>query len=84
MKLGKSGSEIWEMLVQVYGKNAMKKTPVYKWIKLFSEGREQVTDKERVRRPVMSQTDEIIAKSYQIVWSNWWLLWGPYLSLIHI
>ena len=24
VKLGKSGTEIWEMLVQVYGKNAMK------------------------------------------------------------
>jgi hypothetical protein len=29
-KLGKSGSEIKEMLVQVYGDNAMKKTAVYK------------------------------------------------------
>jgi hypothetical protein len=28
VKLGKSGSEIKEMLVQVYGDNAMKKTAV--------------------------------------------------------
>jgi len=33
------------MLVQVYGDNAMKKTAVYKWMKLFSEGRESVTAK---------------------------------------
>ena len=29
VKLGKSGKEIREMLVQVYGDNAMKKTAVY-------------------------------------------------------
>jgi hypothetical protein len=33
-KLGKSGSEIREMLLQVYG-NAMKKTTVYKWVTRF-------------------------------------------------
>jgi hypothetical protein len=31
VKLGKSGSKIREMLVQVYGDNAMKKRAVYKW-----------------------------------------------------
>ena len=40
VKLGKSGNKIREMLVQVYGDNAMKKTAVYKWVKRFSEGRE--------------------------------------------
>jgi len=34
------------MLVQVYGDSAVKKTAVYKWVKLFSEGRESVIDKE--------------------------------------
>ena len=33
VKLGKSGNEIREMLVQVYGDNAMKKTAVHKWVK---------------------------------------------------
>jgi len=44
VKLGKSGKEISEMLVQVYWDNVMKKTAVYKWVKRFSEGRESVTD----------------------------------------
>ena len=35
VKLGKSGNEIREMLVQVYGDNAMKKTAVCKWVKSF-------------------------------------------------
>jgi len=47
VKLGKSGNEIREMLVQVYGDNAMKKTAVYRWVKCLSEGRGSVTDEER-------------------------------------
>jgi hypothetical protein len=39
VKLGKSGREIREMLVQVYGDNAMTKTAVYKWVTHFSQGR---------------------------------------------
>jgi len=35
VKLGKIGNEIREMLVQVYEDNAMKKTAVYKCVKLF-------------------------------------------------
>jgi hypothetical protein len=45
VKLGKSGSEIRELLVQVYGDNAVKKTAVYKWVARFSEERENVTNK---------------------------------------
>jgi hypothetical protein len=53
VKLGKSGSEIREMLVQVYGDNAMKKTAICKWVTRFSEGRGSVTD-ERSGQPAMS------------------------------
>jgi hypothetical protein len=35
IKLPKSGSEIRDMLVQVCGNNAMKKTAVYKWVNVF-------------------------------------------------
>ena len=47
VKLGKSGNKIREILVQVDGDNAMKKTAVYKWVKPFTAGRESVTDEER-------------------------------------
>ena len=70
VKLGKSGNEIREMLVQVYGDNAMKKTAVYKWMKRFSEGREIVTDGERSGRPATSRTEENIAEVCQIVREN--------------
>ena len=68
--LGKSGNKIREMLVQVYGDNAMKKTAVYKWVKRFSEGRESVTDEERSGWPATSRTEENIAKIHQIVHEN--------------
>jgi transposase len=51
VKLGKSGSKIREILVQVYRNNAMKKTAVYKWVTRYSEGRENVTGKERSGQP---------------------------------
>jgi len=70
VKLGKSGNEIREMLVQVYGHNAVKKTAVYKWVKRFSEGRESVTDRERSRQPATGRTEENIAKVRQIVHEN--------------
>ena len=62
VKLGKSGNEIREMLVQVYGDNAMEKTAVYRWVKRFSEGRESVTDDEKSGWPATSRTEENIAK----------------------
>jgi len=70
VKLGKSGNEIREMLVQVYGDNAVKKTANYKWVKHFSEGRESVTDEKRSGQPATSRTEENIAKIHEIVCEN--------------
>ena len=70
VKLGKSGNEIREILVQVCGDNAMKKTAVYRRAKRFSEGRESVTEEERSGRPATSRTEENIAKIRQIMRKN--------------
>ena len=70
VKLGKSGNEIKEMLVHVYGDNAMKKAAVYKWVKRFSEGRESVTDEERSERSATIRTEENIAEVRQILREN--------------
>jgi transposase-like protein len=69
VELGKSGSEIREMLVQVYGDNAMKKTAVHRWVTCFSERRGSATDKDRSGWPAMSRTEENIAE-VQIVHEN--------------
>jgi hypothetical protein len=65
VKLGKSRSEIIEMLMQVYGDNAMKKTALYKWVTCFPEGRASVTD-ERSGQPATSRTEENITKVHQM------------------
>ena len=62
VKLGKSGNKIREMLGQVYGDNAMKKTAVYKWVKRFSEGRESVTDEERSERQQKTELKKTLQK----------------------
>jgi len=51
----------------------MKKTVVCKWVKRFSEGRENVTDEERSGRPATSRTEENNGKVCQIVRENCWL-----------
>jgi len=56
--------------VRVYEDNAMKKTAVYKWVKRFSEGRENVADEQRSGQPATSRTEENIAKIRQIVRGN--------------
>jgi hypothetical protein len=69
VKLGKSGSVIREMLVQVYGDNAYEQNSSLR-VTRFSEGRESVTDEARSGQPVTSRTEENIAKVRQIVREN--------------
>jgi transposase len=58
VKLGKSGSKIREILVQIFGDNAMKKTVAYKWVTHFSEGRESGPYEESSGRPATSRTEK--------------------------
>jgi hypothetical protein len=43
-KLGKSESETLQMLTEAYGADAMKKSSVFEWHKMFKEGREDVKE----------------------------------------
>lgn len=70
VKLGKTGLEIKNLLTQVYGDNTLSKSTIYKWVKRFSEGREDVTDDDREGRPTTSRTKENIEKIRGIVRSN--------------
>jgi len=54
------------ILVKVYGDSSMKKAAVYKWVKIFSDGRESITDEERSGRPATSRTEENIAKVREV------------------
>jgi hypothetical protein len=57
-KSGKSASETLQMLTEVYGADAMKKSSVFEWHKRFKEGREDVKYDEKTGRPKTHRTDE--------------------------
>jgi hypothetical protein len=60
IKPGKTGTEIWEMLGQVYRNSALKEQP-------FSEDREDVIDDERSGWPSTSRNVENIQKVQETV-----------------
>ena len=55
----------------VYGEATMDRSNVYRSYKMFSEGREDVKDKERAGRQSTSTTDENIDVVKKIVLANW-------------
>jgi hypothetical protein len=50
VKLGKSANDTYGMFSEAYGGEAMKKSSVFEWQKLFKEDRENVEDDERSDR----------------------------------
>ena len=58
------------MLTIAYGEFTLSKKNVYKWYKLFQEGRENVEDEPRPGRPSTSTTDENVEAVKEIVLKN--------------
>jgi len=50
-------SEIHHQIYQVYGDNVMKDGMVRKWVRMFSEGRENVHDEAQSGRPSLVNDD---------------------------
>ncbi len=70
VKNGIKCSKTLEMLTVACGESTLSKKNVYKWYKLFTEGREDVNDDARCGRPSTSTTDENVAKVKKIVMEN--------------
>uniref|UniRef100_A0A8C4Q567 Mos1 transposase HTH domain-containing protein n=1 Tax=Eptatretus burgeri TaxID=7764 RepID=A0A8C4Q567_EPTBU len=66
-KLGKTPSESFTMLQQVYREDTMSRTHAFEWHKRFKEGREEVEDDPRSGRPSMSRTVDNIEHVKQMV-----------------
>ena len=68
-KLGKTATETHEMLVQVYGIEAVSRKCVYDWFKRFHDGKETTEDEPRSGRPstavLRSIPTEVFADSFQ-------------------
>ncbi|KAJ8944425.1 hypothetical protein NQ318_002121 [Aromia moschata] len=62
VKLGKTFTETYVMLKEVYGNECLSRTPIFEWFKRFKEGRETTEDDPRPGRPSTSKTDENIEK----------------------
>ncbi|UYV75070.1 hypothetical protein LAZ67_12002351 [Cordylochernes scorpioides] len=58
------------MLTVAYGEATLDRSNVYRWYKMFSEGREDVNDEERAGRPSTSATDEQINEVEKMILAN--------------
>ena len=58
------------MLTVAYGEATMDKSNVYRWYKMFSEGREDVSHEERPGRPSTSTADENIVAVKKLVMAD--------------
>ncbi|KAG5323782.1 MOS1T transposase, partial [Pseudoatta argentina] len=63
--------DAFRMLTVAYGEATLDRSNVYRWYKMFSEGREDVkNDEERAGRPSTSTTDENIDEVKKIIFTN--------------
>ena len=70
VKNGIKCSKTLEMLKVAYGECTVSQKSVYKWYKLFTEGREEVNDDARLGRPRTSTTNENTEAVMKIVMKN--------------
>ncbi|GBN13802.1 hypothetical protein AVEN_182769-1 [Araneus ventricosus] len=61
-KLGKTATETHEMLVKLYGVDAVSKKCVFEWFKLFRDVKEDVRVEPRSGRPPTSTTPDNIER----------------------
>ncbi|GBO14613.1 hypothetical protein AVEN_150394-1 [Araneus ventricosus] len=61
-KLCKTATVTHEMLVKVYGVEALSKNCVFEWFKRFRDGKEDVEDESRLGRPPTSTTPDNIER----------------------
>ena len=57
-KLGKSATETYNLLTEVYGDQCLFRTQVFEWFKKFMEGREDIGNDPKSGRPSTAKTQE--------------------------
>ena len=70
VRLGKTPTKALKLLQEVYGDDAMSRTPLFEWHRRFKEGIEEVEDDYRSWRPSTSRTDKNVERVRQKVWSD--------------
>ncbi|UYV60914.1 hypothetical protein LAZ67_1002785 [Cordylochernes scorpioides] len=64
-------ADAFRMLTVAYGEATLDRSNVYRWYKMFSEGREDVNDEGRAGRPSTSTTDEKINEVEKMILANY-------------
>ena len=70
VRLGKTPTETFNLLQEVYGAATMSRTPIFEWHKRFREGREDVEDDPKSGRPTTSRTNENVERVREKVRSD--------------
>jgi hypothetical protein len=66
-KLGKSTTETYNLLTEVYGDECLSHTQVVEWFKRYKEGKGEIEDDTHPGQPCTSQTDANNEKVGEIV-----------------
>jgi len=69
-KIGKTATEMYQLLQQAYSEYAMGRIQVFDWFRRFEEGRTSVESDHRSGRPSTSRNEEMIAKLRTIFRNN--------------
>ncbi|GFT33605.1 protein GVQW3 [Trichonephila clavipes] len=69
-KLGKTGTETYEMMKTAFGEEGMSRARVFEWFRPFKEDRQSVNSDPRSRRPSTSRNEDKIAQVKAVVRSD--------------
>ncbi|GFT92555.1 protein GVQW3 [Trichonephila clavipes] len=69
-KLGKTGTETYEMMKTAFGDEVMSRARVFEWLRRFKEGRQSVNSDPRSGRPSASRNEDKIAQGKAVVRAN--------------
>ncbi|KAJ8960885.1 hypothetical protein NQ318_020184 [Aromia moschata] len=67
VKLGKTFTEAYAMVKEVYRNECLFRLQIFEWFKRFKEGRETTEDDPRPERPSTSKTNENIEKNGKLI-----------------
>jgi len=70
VQLGESSNVTYEKLQRAYGEHSLSRAQVFRRHKSLLEGREQVEDEPRARRPSTSKTDDNMERVRSLVRSD--------------
>jgi len=70
VKLNENATETCEKLRSAFGEHALSRTQVFRWHKVFLDGRESVEDEPLCGRPCTSEKDDNVSKVRDLVRSD--------------